>query len=84
MDDATRKALYEKAAEMATNYDVKLEKLKGKRIRVMRAVVYEGEATAVFAQLVNSLSPGSRTLGKPDKEITITVIDDGILKVLER
>lgn len=43
------------AAEMATRYDASLTRLAGKRIRVLRAVVYEGPAEAVMAQLARSL-----------------------------
>ncbi len=67
------------AAEMATRYNVSLTRLAGKRIRVLRAVVYEGPAEAVMTQLARSLPVGTRDCGK----YTITVIDNGAVKVLE-
>lgn len=67
------------AAALATRYSVSLERLAGKQIRVLRAVVYEGTAEAVMKQLARSLPVGPRDCG----EYTVTVIDNGTVKVLE-
>lgn len=87
--DEQRVALDE-AQAIATRYDARLAQLRGKNIRVLRAIVYEGPAEAVLAQLAKSMALGAhrhgiRTNAKTIEyaEITITVIDDGALKIIE-
>jgi len=78
----------DRAKAMAARYDAKLEQLRGKRIRVMRVLVYEGEAETVLQQLSRSLPSGVRDLHgssgatRPGM-LTLTIIDEGTLKILE-
>lgn len=65
----------------------KLEDLKGKRIRVVRVVVFEGDSEDVLKQLARSLPEGELRLsvaGEPTRGrvLTVTVAQDEI-KVLD-
>jgi len=72
----------EAAFKMAERFRVRLLDLKGKRLRVVRAVVYEGDALEVMEQLAKSLPVGPKVIaGKLD--LTITVVDEGLLQILE-
>ena len=81
----TEQDILDRAKEVAARFDVKLEALRGKRIRVLRAVVYEGEAEAVFRQLARSLPPGTRKVKPWDStlELTITVVEGHTIKVIK-
>lgn len=57
--DALAQQLRTKARALAEQHDVDLAALRGRRIRVVRAVVYEGEATTVFDQLARSMPIGT-------------------------
>lgn len=71
--------LFERAKVVAQRYHQKLDELQGKRIRVLRAIEYEGEAEAVFKQLAGSLPPGEKDIGK----VIIRVVEDHHVKVIE-
>lgn len=73
----------DRAQKMAAKYDARIEQLKGKKIRVFRAIVYEGDAELVLAQLSRSMPTGTHEKGQPGRQVTITIIDQGVLKILE-
>lgn len=52
----------EAAREAARRYHRNLDELRGKRIRVLRAIEYEGEAVAVFRQIASSKPPGEHAV----------------------
>ena len=59
------------------------EKLKGKRIRVLRAVIYEGDAESVFYMLTKSMTVGTHShVDKNFGRYTITIVE-GPIKVVE-
>jgi hypothetical protein len=64
-----------------------LDDLKGKRIRIIRVVVFEGEAEAVFKQLSRSLPIGEHKLpivGEPyrGRALNVTIVQDE-MKILD-
>lgn len=71
LDDA--KALLERYAKLRAQ-------LRGKRISVTRALVYEGDADVVFAQLSRSLAPGEHL--KPGRKSLIDIDVIPNLKIL--
>ena len=73
-----------KAIELAKRYCGALEQLNGKRIRILRAIVYEGDAMSVMRQLAKSLPTGTKEI-RPQNggPLTITVIDEGLLQIIE-
>ena len=46
------------ARALAEQYGEGLDRLRGRRVRIVRAVVYDGDAETVFLQLARSLAPG--------------------------
>jgi hypothetical protein len=83
----------DRAKAMAARYDAKIEQLRGKRIRVMRVLVYEGDAETVLQQLSRSLPSGARDFplrrdlhgssgATRPGTLTLTIIDEGTLKIL--
>lgn len=69
----------DEAAEIAGLDDEKWKGLGTKRVRVLRAVVYEGPADWMRKQLGQSCSPGMMV---PSRGTTIT-ISEGPLKIVE-
>lgn len=65
-----------------------LDQLKGKKVRVIRAVVFEGDPEAVVMQLARSMAPGKhfhngrRLDNKSYGEYTITIAG-GAIEVVE-
>jgi hypothetical protein len=70
----------EKLNAIADRYHANLEALGDKKIRVFRAIVYEGDAKTVIAQLGRSLGAGDHKFQQGN--LLITVIDNGILKIV--
>lgn len=71
LDDA--KTLLERYAKLR-------ERLRGKRISVTRAIVFEGDADVVFNQLSRSLAPGEHL--KPGRKSLIDLNVTPDLKIL--
>lgn len=77
------------AAALAQRYQTTLEALGDQPVRVIRALTYEGPARAVIDILSKSMTPGihaykhRRLYDNQISEYTITVADEGALRVLE-
>jgi hypothetical protein len=87
-DDSKLSAFLDFAKSILGKRKKTLEELSGKRIRVVRAIVFEGEATAVFCQLQKSLRSGEHRykvhnpLVNKSSELVITVAE-GDFKIIE-
>ncbi len=78
------------AQKLVTQREEWLEQLKDRRVRVTRAVVYEGPAHTVYGVLTRSLQVGlheqrffPRSGKEPAEPYTITVVEDPNPKILE-
>jgi hypothetical protein len=69
----------QQAEKMANEFKAKALELSGKTIRIVRAVVYEGDASKVFECLAKSLPIGVRDCGG---RYTIMIVQ-GETEVLE-
>ena len=84
----TLSGLVDFAKELLGKRKQTLESLKGKRVRVVRAIVFEGDAIEVLAQLQKSLTVGEHchTVHHPANEksslLTITVAQDD-MKIID-
>lgn len=65
-----------RARALAEQAGATLDQLQHRRVRVLRALVYEGRGDAVLVQLARSLPEGTRELHR--REITITVTQDAL------
>lgn len=77
----TADEIRDRARAMVEQHGLQLEQLRGKRIRVVRAIVYEGDAWLVLEQLARSLPVGTRAQpivggGRSGPTINVTVIQD--------
>lgn len=62
----------EVAEDIAENAQYTRDSLAGKRVRVVRAIVYEGEGAAVLKQLAGSLPVGTKEVRKGTLTITVS------------
>lgn len=58
--DTAKRNIIDAAQRLAIKHQVETMGLAGKRIRVLRALTFEGDAEAVLRQLAQSLPVGTR------------------------
>ena len=78
-DDALK--THEEAARLHDDTLAMLAQVAGRRVRVLRAVVYEGPAEDVLRTLARSLPLGVKEMGSVGASFTITV-SQGAIEVL--
>jgi hypothetical protein len=77
---ATNPDYIAKAADLLGERAELLRELGTKRVRVVRAIVYEGDAATVLEQLTRSLTEGVHNPGRPARSggLTITIVQGDI------
>lgn len=81
-DPINNRAPLDAAQRLAIQHEVETSGLVGKRIRVLRALTFEGDAGMVLRQLAQSLPVGTREWGKPTadgtRHLSLTVVQGEI------
>jgi len=73
----------QRAQQVSRELQEQIDRVKGKQIRVLRAVVYEGEGEAVLRCLAGSLPVGTKVVPNHGSPYTITVSQDKIVTLPE-
>lgn len=73
----------QRAQQVSREFQEQIDRVKGKQIRVLRAVVYEGEGEAVLRCLASSLPVGTKVVPNRGSPYTITVSQDKIVTLPE-